>query len=252
MEAEGLKFDPVPVSVIIPAFNEEEGLQAALDINRATLAEFLDDYEIIIVNDGSTDGTQEIIDRNKALHPELICYRKPVNEGLGSAVKKGIELAGKAYVLPVPVDSPLDRETLSRLLGVLNGHDIVVGYRRERLGYSLRMKINSRVFHKLVRMMFRLRLKDYNWIHLYRKSIFSHPAMDFRSKGILMLAEVLVRASRLGFSLAEVEVRQRARLTGTATASKLSTVFKTFAEMMSLYRELRRNGPALQEVKPAH
>lgn len=224
-----------PVSIIVPVYNEEEILQAAIDSNLQTITQFTDDYELIIVNDGSKDRSAQIIDQVFGNHPKIVVQHQSPNGGFGSAVRKGISLATKQYVICVPVDSPLDNEVFGAFYHNLGKADVLVAYRRKRLGYSFRMKVNSWVFHQLVTHMFGMRLKDYNWIHLYDRRIFTEGGIVIQYNGLFMLAEVLIKAKRLGYSFYEFPVDQRQRLTGIATASKFSAVAKTLRDIVGFY-----------------
>ncbi len=234
-----LDFSHISLSLIIPVYNEEKSVQVAIDSNLKALKKYLTNYELIIVNDGSVDNSQSLINDYIKGKENFITIEKQKNQGIGSAIRVGIEKAKYDYVLPVPVDCPLDDNTLYLFLCNLENVDVLVGYRPKRVGYSLRMKLNSYVFHKLISWLFKINLKDYNWIHLYKRKIFFEEGIKISSNGIMMLAEVLIKSSRKNRSLKEIEIVQRERLTGTATASKLITVIKTIKEIVLLYKEIR-------------
>ncbi len=109
----------------------------------------------------------------------------------------------------------------------------MVSFRKEKVGYSLQKKINSWVYHFLVSYLFSMNLKDYNWIHMYNRRIFNNKDVFIEHNGIFMLAEVLIKAKKKGFTFYEFEVVQIERLTGIATASKLSAIVKTIFEIIS-------------------
>lgn len=234
----GSSFNHISLSLVIPVYNEEDSIRSAIEANKAALKNTLSSYEIIIVNDGSFDNSQSIINEYKGKDANIYLIEKVSNEGIGSAIKAGIEQARYDYILPVPVDCPLDRETLIKFLSNLGQYDIVIGYRPQRVGYSLRMQLNSVVFHKLISLLFKIDLKDYNWIHLYKNKIFKEDKIEITSKGLMMLPEVLIRSKRKGLSLNEIEILQQERLTGVATASKITTVIKTIKEIAVLYRRI--------------
>jgi len=126
----------------------------------------------------------------------------------------------------------LTNESIDAFLSATGKADVIVAYRPERKGYSFQMKVNSAVFHWLAVYLFRLELKDFNWLHMYRSSLFRDEIIHFRSKGLFMLTEVLVCASRKGRSFHEILVEQPERLAGVATASRLSAVLHTIREML--------------------
>jgi len=223
------------VSVVTPVFNEEEIIESAIKTNLLLLKQFNCDFEVVIVNDCSTDGSAMIIDRCFSNSAEIKIVHKPANEGFGGAVKSGIAVASKDYILCVPADSPLTSEVLEVFIKAAGKADIVVSYRLERLGYTWRMKVNSKVFHFLVSKLFDIQFRDFNWIHMYSRRIFSIGGIEIRSKGLFMLAEVLIAAKRKGFSFYEIPVQQTQRATGIATASKLSTLINTLREIAVYY-----------------
>lgn len=217
------------LSIVIPAYNEEEiilsSVQQTLDAVQAAVA----DFEIIIVDDCSVDSTKALIEAYmvKWPHTRLVCNAQ--NGGFGAAVWTGLQAATKEYVLCVPVDSPMDAETLAPFLAAAPTTDVVASYRVKRVGYTLRMRFNSWAYHVLIGLVFRLKLKDYNWIHLYRRAIFDK--VRYQSKGIFMMAEVLVEAHKHGYRIAEIPVDQKQRMTGIATSTKLSTILFVLEEM---------------------
>ena len=225
----------LPVTVITPVFNEEEIIESSVAINLELLRQSNLDFEILIIDDGSKDRSAKIIDDCFASVPEIKVIHKSQNGGIGSAMKLGIAHAQKDFILCVPADSPLTEEILSAFISASDKADIIVSYRTERKGYSLRMKFNSVVFQILVRNIFGIQLRDFNWIHMYHRKIFSENGIQITSKGVFMLAEVLIAAKRKGVSIFEIPVKSSQRFTGVATAAKWSTVFKTLKEMKAYY-----------------
>jgi len=221
------------VSVIIPAYNEEAIIQnavkSALDILAASDA----DFEIIVVNDGSQDSTGRILDDAFAGEQHIKIFQKQINQGFGSAIRSGVKLATKEYIFCVPADSPLTPDLYDAFSGYAPLADVLVSYRRVKVGYSFRRHLNSFVYHKLVSILFSMNLRDYNWIHMYHRKIFDEGKIEIEYNGIFMLAEILIKAKRAGFSFYEFEVEQKERLTGIATASKLTAILKTLAEILS-------------------
>jgi glycosyltransferase involved in cell wall biosynthesis len=224
---------PFSVSVIIPAYNEEAIIKNAVKTALDILAASDSDFEIIVVDDGSSDQTPAILDQFFGSHPRITIYHKPYNEGFGSAIRCGIKLAKKQFIFCVPSDSPLT----APLYGIFSSHahkaDVLVSYRKEKIGYSIRKHINSYVYHRLISIAFGMCLRDYNWIHMYNRKLFDEGKIEIEYNGIFMLAEILIKAKRAGFTFCEFEVEQTERLTGIATASKLTAIIKTLGEMIS-------------------
>ena len=220
------------ISLIIPAYNEQEGIQFAIEENLKILNTFNINHEIVVINDGSKDNTENIIQGAISCYQNIRLYSKK-NGGFGSAIKYGVEKAKYEYILCVPVDSPLTKDVFQQFYNNFEKADVLVGYRIKRLGYTLRMKLNSWVFHQLVSTLFGMKLKDYNWIHAYRKSIFDKINIEYF--GIFMLSEVLIKAKRTGCSIKEFPVEMIKRSGGVATAGSWKAVCKTFSDMIKFY-----------------
>lgn len=229
-----------PVSVVIPVFNEEEAIADCIGRNIAVLSTFADDYELIVVNDGSIDATLAVINKTCIHLPFVTIISYAENGGLGKAIRTGIAAAKKEYILCVPVDSPLNKEMFISFQQNAHKADVIASYRPERIGYSQRMKLNSFCYQWLISFMFRLQLKDYNWIHLYHRKIFDEQKFSLQANGLFVLVEVLVLSNLNNYRIAEIPVPQEMRLTGIATASKYSAILKTVKELIvfSLNRHL--------------
>jgi glycosyltransferase involved in cell wall biosynthesis len=227
-----------PVSLIIPANNEEEIIARSVFQAYTILSTKGEAFEIIIVNDGSKDNTANILIQNFSHYPEIIIHHKKINEGFGSAIKCGINLSKNKFIFCVPVDSPLTEDLYKAFSDNALKADIIVSYRREKVGYSIRKHINSYIYHKLISILFDMQLQDYNWIHMYNRKIFDGGNIVIEYSGIFMLAEVLIKAKRKKYTFFEIEVEQTERLTGIATASKMSAILRTLLDIFTF--KLRR------------
>jgi glycosyltransferase involved in cell wall biosynthesis len=208
------------VSVIIPAYNEEATIESAVRQAYAILTNSTADFEIIVVNDGSSDSTAAILNEYFGKVPTIHIHHKNKNEGFGSAIRTGINISTKTYLFCVPADSPLTNELYMAFSNNTAKADVLVSYRQQRIGYTRLMLFNSWLYHKIISLLFGMHLRDYNWIHLYHRKIFDEGKITIEHNGIFMLAEILIKAKRKGFTFYEFEVQQTQRLTGIATASK--------------------------------
>jgi len=223
------------VSVVTPIYNEEEIVVQAIQQNLDALNQLQCNYEIIVVNDGSTDKSRGLLEKHFAHFEKIKIIHHSKNEGFGRAVMSGIEHASKEYVLCIPSDNPLNTSILDKFSSVSKEADVVVGYRDGRKGYTLMMHLNALVFHSLVSTLFRIHLRDFNWIHMYSRKIFAERKVKVQSTGIFMLAEILIRAKKEGCTFHEIFIEQSVRVTGVASASKLSTMVKTLKELLFFY-----------------
>jgi dolichol-phosphate mannosyltransferase len=231
--------DPFSISIIIPVYNEEDSIAQSVLRNVIVLRDSKCDYEIILVNDGSKDASLSIIRQFFANETYLKIISYPDNGGFGKAVREGIKAATKDYILCVPADSPLNQTIFDKFRLAADRYDMIASYRRERIGYSWRMKLNSSAYHWLLCRLFGTRVRDFNWMHLYSKRIFEEAKFNLYANGIFFLAEIIIQCDRNGYHIGEIEVDQEMRLTGIATASRLSSIIKTLREMFRFRRLLR-------------
>lgn len=221
------------LTVVIPAYNEDEIIISSVEQTLSAVEALGIDHEVIIVNDGSADNTLQLIQQELPNWKHTSVVDRERNGGFGAAVMSGIKAATKEFIICIPVDSPMETETLQKFVEVAPSTDVIASYRIKRVGYTVRMAINSWMYHKMVSAIFSMDLKDYNWIHLYRRSIFDK--VSFSAKGIFMLAEVLIEANKHNYNISEIPVEQKQRITGVAASAKLSSILFVLKEMLAYY-----------------
>lgn len=232
--------EPVSVAVIIPAYNEEDGLEGAVSETIATFERAGADFEIILVNDHSSDSTPALIDQLAAGNAKVRAFHHAANTGAGGAFRTGIAQTTREFVIFVPVDNPLSAEDLAPYLANAAHNDIVVGVRERRVGYTPMARIGSYVYSRiLLPLVFRLRVTDPNWIQLYRRAIFTEHGIRITHTGIFFPAEILIQAQRQGLRLCEIPARMRLRVHGKATCFRFSSMWKAFRDMMDFYWKTR-------------
>ncbi len=223
------------VSVVTPIYNEEEIVVQAIHQNLDALNQLQCNYEIIVVNDGSTDKSRGLLEKHFAHFEKIKIIHHSKNEGFGRAVMSGIKQANKDYILCIPSDNPLSLSMLKNFAAAAEKADIIVGYRNGRNGYTPMMRLNAQVFHGAVTTLFNIQLRDFNWIHMYSRNFFAERKVKVQSTGIFMLAEILIRAKKEGCTFHEIFIEQSVRVSGVASASKLSTMVKTLKELLLFY-----------------
>jgi glycosyltransferase involved in cell wall biosynthesis len=209
----------------MPAFNEETNVGRALSANVQSLDETGLDWEIVVVNDGSSDRTGEIAAERARRDPRVRVMAHTANRGQGAAIRTGICEARGEYVILSPCDSPFAEGELDPFVEQLGKPDVVVGYRANRPGYSWLMRFNSRIYPFVVNTLFRMRLRDFNWIQMYRRSVVSQ--LQWRQTRIFWTAELLIRARDAGCSIVEVPAAIHARESGQGTAGRPSIIIQT-------------------------
>lgn len=231
---------PVALSVVLPAYNEEALLDGCVRQLHGALASLGVAAEIILVNDGSRDRTQEIADKLAQELPGVIAIHQ-ANQGIGGAFRTGTTRATGDYIILWPADMPAEPADLAPYTNQFGQADVIVGVRQQRLGYNPLMRINAWLYPKIVSTLFGLHLRDVNWIHAYRRSLFVR--ITLTQKGIPMLVEALVRLRDLGATFVEVDVQMKIRLGGVASASRLKVMWRTLTGLLSFWKLLRKTRP---------
>jgi glycosyltransferase involved in cell wall biosynthesis len=196
------------VSAVLPVYNESGVIDDVVRRTAAGLARNTSTWELICVDDGSTDGSGEQIEKLQL--PGVRVIRFPRNRGYGHALRAGFQAATLPLVFFMDSDGQFDPEEIASLLALADGADLVVGYRRERADNLLRV-ILSQGYNWLVRRALPVRVRDVNCaFKLIRRAALAR--IDPRSGGYAIHAEILAG----GLVVREVGVHHRPRTSGTS------------------------------------
>lgn len=220
------------ISVILPAYNEEENIEET--VNRAIAAlESIDcNYEIVVIDDGSRDNTGKIADRLSETNKNVRVIHHFPNEGYAIALKLGFESARSELIFYTDSDNQFDLREIEKLLFYVEGADIVIGYRIKRKDTFLRIFV-SKVYNFLIRSTFKLKVRDIDCaFKLFRCSVFNTIAID--SKGFLFDTEILVKSRKEGLKVKEIGVSHLSRLKGQSTVSPMD-IFTTLKGLIFLW-----------------
>jgi glycosyltransferase involved in cell wall biosynthesis len=225
------------LTVVVPAYDEAGSLEAVVRQVAAHLRFDPGEDEIVVVDDGSRDGTGELAEALARSLPFLRVVRHERNLGSGAAILSGIAAARCDLVMYVPADGQFHLPEINAFREAMKGADIVIGARMRRSDYSWFRRLSSRVFIVLVDALFDQSFRDVNWVHMWRRRIFD--VVEPRSRGVFLLEEILVRAARRGFVVQEIQSFYIPRRTGKAKGSHPATILKTIYEMAAFWLELR-------------
>ena len=220
------------LTIIVPAYNEVSRLEGAVLTNLSALDELGIQGVVLIVDDGSRDGTREEAVRIVNESSRVRCVHHEVNRGIGAGIRTGLLEAKSEFVICSAVDSPLDATTLAPFWAAHYGADVVFGYREEKPGYNSFMVVNSRIYHLLLRTVAGIPFRDVNWHQMYRCAIFDNFNIQF--DGIAMTAEVAIKAHHLGFIIKEVPCAMLEREGGGGSASRFKVMAKTGLDLLHL------------------
>ena len=236
--------DPRPrVSLVMPAYNEEDNLPLAVAQAREPLGAIAPAWEIVVVNDGSGDRTAAIADELAAADARVRAVHHPQNRGLGAAIATGFDAARGEVLIYCDADLPFEMSALPEAYAVLEreGADVVACYRLDREGDGPRRKLFTAVYNGITRLALGLRVRDVNCpLKVLRREVFE--AEGLHSTGVFIDAELLARARRNGFRIVQYGVAYSPRAHGTSTLGRPSVIAKTLVDL-ARYR-LGRLGPS--------
>lgn len=225
------------LSVILPALNEAENLRRGIGPAVAAVGALGVDWELLIVDDGSTDDTWAVIEGWQATDARIRGVRHAENQGYGAALRSGFQAATKERIFFTDADLQFDFAELPLLLRHADEHDIVAGYRRVRQD-PLGRRLNAWAWGRLVDHLFDLGVRDVNCaFKVFRREVLSDAVI--LSNGAFVNTEILARARARGHSLVQVPVTHHPRRHGSQTGARPGVVFRAFLELAQLYRELR-------------
>jgi glycosyltransferase involved in cell wall biosynthesis len=237
------------LTFFFPMWNEEEyisrTLRAAREAGESLIsAGEIADYEVIIIDDASTDATGKLADEAAVADARVRVVHHPVNRKLGGSIKTGFAHASGDLILYTDADLPFDMKELEKACRLLRQYeaDIVSAYRFDRTGEGYIRTVYSFFYNALVRVFFGVRVRDVNFaFKLVRGRVFEHVRLE--SEGSFIDAELIIRAQKLGYHVIQFGVDYFPRTRGVSTLSSPTVIAKILREMRGLRRELRAIRP---------
>jgi glycosyltransferase involved in cell wall biosynthesis len=231
------------LSVTMPAYNEEENIRPmvleTVGVMDDLMAEGqLEDYEVIVVNDGSRDNTASVVQDLSAEFPRVRLVDLGVNQGYGAAVYAGFVNARKALVFLTDSDKQFDVSEIRLLLPWLAEADLVAGYRAPRRD-PFKRRLFGAGWSAVVTLLFGYTVRDVDCaFKLFRREIIE--TVDIQSRGATFSAEFLVRAKRKGYRIREVPVTHLPRMAGAQTGARMYVILRAFRELVKFRWKLWR------------
>lgn len=227
---------PVSISVFFPCYNEQDNVAKVAGQAIQVLEGLRADYEVLIVNDGSSDKTGEVADRIAAANPRVRAIHHPCNRGYGAALQSGFRAATKDLVFYTDGDAQFDLNELPPLLELMKDFDIVSCYRMDRRDKLLR-RLNGWLWTKMNDALFSLNVRDIDCaFKLFKREIFDTISME--SQGALIATEILARAVRKGYTITQRGVHHYPRMAGQATGGNPKVILRAFKEVIKLRKRI--------------
>jgi len=228
---------PPGLSVFFPAYNDAGTIPSMVLSALLAARRLTPDYEVIVVNDGSSDATPVLLAELARAYPQVRVVTHAVNRGYGGALRSGFEHASKEYVFYTDGDAQYDPAEMAALWARMDESvDLVNGYKISRSDPLHRVLI-GRIYHHTVRLLFGLRVRDVDCdFRLMRRSIFDRVQLT-KNSGVICL-EMMKKIQDAGFRIAEVPVRHYHRAYGRSQFFNLRRVGRTAVDVFKLWVDL--------------
>ncbi len=226
----------VSLSIIIPAFNEEESLGYVLNDTIKDLPKVSKDFEIIIVDDGSKDKTRQIAD-SFAKRNRRVRLIHQANGGFNKAIITGLKAAKKNYVAYMQADGQDLIRDMVNCFKIMENFDLVLGVRGKRIDYNLYRLILSYGAWLLYRVLFGITYEDVHWIYVWETSEVQKLRLD-PDGGMFVLVESLVKFQKKGLKIGEASSPYRPRYGGINKNDNHKVIIKTFISMIKLWYKI--------------
>ncbi len=241
------------ITVFFPAYNDEGSIVTLVQKALALLPQCTNDYEVIVVNDGSRDGTAAALEALAQTEPKLRVIHHSINRGYGGALRTGFLHATKELVFYTDGDGQYDVDELATLLPLLhNDIDVVNGYKRKRADNQQRIVLGG-IYKLLARTMFGLPIRDVDCdFRLLRRHAIQ--SLDLHSTSGCICTEMIYKLHMAGYRFAETPVQHYPRLHGQSQFFTLRRVARTASDFFALWLKLvvkpRLSFSSAQQGKP--
>lgn len=234
------------LSIFFPFWNEEKNVERVVESAMSVAKSVAEKWEIIMVDDGSTDKTLEVMEKLAKMHKTLRIISHQPNRGYGAALKEGFQNAKYDVIVFTDGDGQFDLSEVVRLIEGIDEADIVIGFRKKRFDNPYR--------HILMNL---LKIWDFIFFGFYFRDIdcgfkmFKRKALDrimpFLSEGAMITTEILARAKRARLKIIEVEVSHHPRIYGDQSGGNMRVILRAILESFLLWVDLnlrKQNGRA--------
>lgn len=232
--------DNLSISVVLPAYNEEANIASTIQNCENYLDKKGFDYEIIAVNDGSCDNTEDVIKTKANQNKRIKLVSHSVNKGYGAALRSGFDNASKEFFFLMDSDGQFKIDDLDVLLPKLDKSTAVIGYRKHRADPFIR-SLNAYLFHIYVRLFFGLSMRDLDCAFKIFSTEAYRSVEPIISSGALFSTELLLKLQDHGLLIVQTPVNHYPRIAGEQSGANLKVIARMFVESWNLRKSIRNN-----------
>jgi hypothetical protein len=229
------------LSLVLPAFNEAENLPIVVERALQILPRYFQRFEIVIVNDGSRDGTGAVADGLAGAYSPVNVVHHLKNRGYGGALVSGFAASRGDFVMFMDADQQFDIEDIDRLTPFIESHDIVAGFRMER-NDPIHRRAFAEIFNVTIRVLFGVHMRDIDCaFKVFQGDLLRSIALT--SSGALINTEIQAKARRQGATVQQVGVRHFPRVAGSPTGGNPKIILRAMRDTPRLWWHMRSYDP---------
>lgn len=224
------------ISVIVPAYNEEKSLEGAVRIVTGVVSKVTNDYEILIINDGSTDSTGKIASHIAKTNKKVKVLHHKKNEGFGITFRDGINISSYQYITGFPADNDLLRESFEDIVSARKKDRIVITYTTDMSQREIVRQIISLVYTKIMNLVFGLHIKYYNGYFICPSDLLK--SLTLKSEGFTLFAEIKIKLIKNGVKYIEIPYECALRKYGTSKALTKKGIVQTLRFIPTIVNDM--------------
>lgn len=225
----------VSVSIVIPAYNEEETIESVVDLSFKVLKKTTPNHEVVVVDDASKDQTPEILKKLQEKYKKLRVIRNRKNLGIGKSLKVLYQAAEKEFLFLLPADNQARATELPKFLRKAKDFDLVCGW-AEKTGYPFHRKMLTYFYNLFLRVLLKTGVKNADSIKLIKSKILE--VIDLESNSGFVDAELITKARKHDFNITELPIKLYPRIAGKASGIKLPVALAKVFDFIILLPKL--------------
>jgi len=221
------------LSVFFPAYNEQANITHLLEETFRVMPQFAHRFEVIVINDGSTDQTMDIVQSWQKKYGNLKLVNHQRNQGYGAALKSGFRSVEYEWIFFTDADLQFDLRELADFIPYTDKYQVILGYRTHR-AEGFRRVLNAKLLKFFVDILFRVHVRDIDCaFKLFHRNVIKNLTLE--SNGAFVSSEMLYKMKKNGIKFKQLPVTHYQRRWGSSTGANLSVILKAMKDAMKIY-----------------
>lgn len=224
------------ITVFFPVYSDEKTVRRVTEKALRVLKEVANEYEVLIINDGSPDDSGKVADELATEYPEVRVIHHQTNLGYGAAIKRGLTNAKYEWICFTDGDDEYDLEDLKKMIRLKDYYELIITFRYVKLYSNFRVFVSG-VYNKIFRFVFKTKYRDISTgLRLMRKDVANE--LELISDSPFIGAEITVRTMLKGYRVGEMGIQTFPREFGSGASVSWKNIIKTIKDMLHVRRHI--------------